>query len=252
MSERLLAGRIAVVTGASRGIGYAAAVGLADAGAHVIAVARTQGGLEALDDVIRERTGESATLVPMDLSKPDGIDALGASIFERWGRLDILVSAAGELGAVTPVAHLEPRTWERAVAVNMTANYRLLRSFDPLFRRSEAARIIVLTSGAAAQCDAFWGAYAATKAGLEALVRVYADEVAHTQVRCALVNPGPMRTRMHAQAFPGLDPADLTPPEAIIPLMVELARADRQPPAGVARFVEWVARQPDPVIPESA
>ena len=237
-SGRSLAGRIAVVTGASRGIGHAAALGLAEAGAHVIAVARTQGGLEALDDAIRERTGEGATLVPLDLTKPDGLDALGGLIFERWGRLDVLVSAAGELGVLTPVAHLEPRTWERAVAVNMTANYRLLRSFDPLLRRAEAGRVIVLTSAAASKRDAFWGAYAATKAGLEALVQVYADEVAHTPVRCALLDPGPMRTRMHAQAFPGLDPADLTPPEAIVPLMIELARADREPPRGVVHFTE--------------
>ena len=234
--ERPLSGLVAVVTGASRGIGRASAVGLAQAGAHVIAVARTQGGLEDLDDAIRGATGEGATLVPLDLAKPDGLDALGGQIFERWGRLDVLVSAAGELGLLTPLAQLEPRTWERTLAVNMTANHRLIRSFDPLFRRAPAARAIFLTSGAASKRDAFWGAYAASKAGLEALVEVYADEVAHTAIRCALLDPGPMRTRMRAAAFPGEEPQDLTPPEAIVPLVVDLARPDREPSAGVVRF----------------
>lgn len=229
-------GRIAVVTGASRGIGRAAALALAQAGAHVIAVARTQGALEELDDAIRSATGSSATLVPLDLQKPDGLDALGAQIFERWGRLDVLVSAAGELGLITPLAQLEPRTWERAVAVNMTANYRLIRSFDPLLRRSDAGRAVFFTSGAAQKRDAFWGAYAASKAGLEALVEVYADEVAHTSIRCALLSPGPIRTRMRATAFPGEDPADVPAPEAVVPLILELTRGDREPPAGVVRF----------------
>lgn len=229
-------GRIALVTGASRGIGRAAAMALAGAGAHVIATARTQGALEELDDAARVATGQGLTLVPLDLAKPDGIDVLGGSIFERWGRLDVLVSAAGELGLITPVAQLEPRTFERAIAVNLTANHRLIRSLDPLLRRSDAGRAVFLTTSVASVQRAFWGAYAASKAGLEALVRCYADEVAHTPVRCALLNPGPMRTRMRAEAYPGEDPDTLTPPEAIGPLILELSRPDREPPSEVVRF----------------
>ncbi len=241
MSDTLpLAGRVALVTGASRGIGYATALGLAQAGAHVIATARTQGGLVELDDAITAAAGQGATLVPMDITDGDGVDKLGGAIFERWGRLDILVSNAGELGLLTPIGHLDPQIWDRAVAVNMTATYRLIRSMDPLLRRAEAGRAIFLTSGAAALPRAFWGAYAATKAGMEALVRVYADEVEHTAVRCTLLSPGPMRTRMRMNAFPGEDPADLTPPEAIVPLVVELARADREPGALVL-YQEWAA-----------
>jgi len=239
-----LAGRVALVTGASRGIGYAAALGLAQAGAHVIATARTQGGLVELDDAITAATGQGATLVPMDITDGDAIDKLGGAIFERWGRLDILVSNAGELGLLTPIGHLDPKIWDRAVAVNMTATYRLIRSVDPLLRKADAGRAIFLTSGAASLPRAFWGAYAATKAGMEALVRVYADEVEHTPVRCTLLSPGPMRTRMRMTAFPGEDPADLTPPEAIMPLVVELARADSEPPI-LQNFVDWRERSAD-------
>jgi NAD(P)-dependent dehydrogenase (short-subunit alcohol dehydrogenase family) len=239
--SNMLNGRVAVVTGASRGIGYACALGLAKAGAHVIATARTQGGLEELDDEIAKATGEHATLVPLDIKDGKGIDKLGGAIFERWGKLDILVSAAGDLGLITPMAHLDPNTWDRAVAVNLTANYRLIRSLDPLLRKADAARAIFVTSGAAAKPRAFWGPYAVTKAGLEMLVGCYADEVAHTQVRCALLNPGPMRTRMRAAAFPGEDPDELAPPEAIVPLVVDLARTDKTPPEGVVNFSAWAA-----------
>jgi NAD(P)-dependent dehydrogenase (short-subunit alcohol dehydrogenase family) len=240
-SHKPLNGRIALVTGASRGIGHACALGLAKAGAHVIATARTQGGLEELDDEIVKVTGEHATLVPLDIKDGKGIDKLGGAIFERWGKLDILVSAAGDLGLITPVAHLEPNTWDRAVAVNLTANYRVIRSMDPLLRHAEAGRAVFITSGAAKKPRAFWGPYAVTKAGLEMLVGCYADEVAHTEVRCALLNPGPMRTKMRAAAFPGEDPEDLTPPEAIVPLVIDLTRADKTPPAGVVEFSAWAA-----------
>ncbi len=236
-----LSGLVAVVTGASRGIGRACALGLAQAGAHVIATARTQGALEELDDAITSTTGESATLVPMDLKDGKAIDRLGAAIYERWGKLDILVAAAGELGLITPVAHLDPAVWERTIAVNTTASYRLIRSFDPLFRSAAAARPIFLTSGAASHPRALWGPYAAAKAGLEALVRVYADEVDTTNVRPVLLDPGVMRTRMRATAFPGENPELLTPPEAIIPLVVELARPDREPELMV-RFGDWNAK----------
>jgi NAD(P)-dependent dehydrogenase (short-subunit alcohol dehydrogenase family) len=230
-NEKPLAGLLALVTGASRGIGRACALGLAEAGAHVIAVARTQGALEALDDEIRGRTGENATLVPLDLNDGAGIDQLGGAIFERWKRLDILVSAAGDLGVLTPVAHIGPEVWARTVAVNMTANYRLIRSLDPLLRQAGAGRAIFLTSGAARNPHAFWGGYAASKAGLEALVETYRDETAITRVRPVLLNPGAMRTRMRAAAFPGEDPMALAAPEEIVPLVVELARPDREPAA---------------------
>jgi NAD(P)-dependent dehydrogenase (short-subunit alcohol dehydrogenase family) len=234
-----LEGRIALVTGATRGIGQAIALGLARAGAHVIGVGRTQGALEALDDRIREIRGESATLVPLDLADGDGIDRLGAAIFERWGRLDICIAGAGLLGVTTPVAHLAPKVWDQVIAVNLTANYRLIRSMDLLLRQAEAGRLIVLTSGAAARPRAFWGPYAASKAGLEALAAVYADEIENTQVRVAVVNPGPMRTRMRAQAFPGEDPMTLPAPEEIVPLILDLASPTSSPPQGVISFPAW-------------
>jgi len=236
----LLQGRIALVTGASRGIGYQTALALAKAGAQVVAVSRTKAGLEELDDEIFAATGQHAVLVPLDVKNGKEIDQLGAILFERFGKLDILVHAAGELGLITPVAHLEPNTWERAVAVNMTSTFRLIRSFDPLFRRAEAARAIFLTSRVGSEPRAFWGAYAATKAGLESLVECYAQEMEHTAVRCCIVDPGQMRTKMHATAFPGADPDTINPPELIAPLMVELARGDNEPPRRV-RFSEWAA-----------
>ena len=238
-SARSLDDRIALVTGATRGIGHAIALGLARAGAHVICVGRTQGALEALDDEIRGIRGESATLVPMDLADGDGVDRLGAAIFERWGRLDICVAAAGVLGLTTPIAHLAPKVWDQVLAVNLTANYRLIRSMDLLLRQAESARLVFLTSGAAAHPRAFWGPYAASKAALEALAAVYADEVENTQIRVAVVNPGPMRTRMRAQAFPGEDPMTLPAPDEIVPLILELASPKSTPPKGVVSFPEW-------------
>lgn len=237
------ADRIVLVTGASRGIGYQAALAFAKAGAQVVAAARTQGALEALDDEITQATGRHATLVPVNLMDGEAIDRLGAAIYERWGRLDVLLANAGELGVVTPVAHLDPHVWDKAVTVNMTATYRLIRSMDPLLRRAEAGRAVFVTTGIAAKPRAFFGAYAASKAGMEALVRTYADEMESTAVRCALVNPGPMRTKMRAGAFPGEDPADLPPPEALTPLLLELARADWEPPPQVVHYKDWAAAQ---------
>jgi NAD(P)-dependent dehydrogenase (short-subunit alcohol dehydrogenase family) len=238
-SSPLLADRIALVTGATRGIGRAIALGFAAEGAHVIALGRTQGALEALDDDIRAAGGERATLVPLDLADGDGIDRLGAVIFERWGKLDICVAAAGLLGVTTPVAHLAPKVWDQVIAVNLTANYRLIRSMDLLLRKAEAGRLVLLTSGAAARPRAFWGPYAASKAGLEALAAVYADETDNSAVRVAVVNPGPMRTRMRAQAFPGEDPQTLPAPEEIVPLILDLVRAQSNPPQGVISFPSW-------------
>lgn len=240
--DQPLKGRLALVTGASRGIGYAVALGLAQAGAHVIALARTQGGLEALDDAIFAATGERATLVPGDVTDGDALDRLGAAIYERWGKLDILVANAGEPGVVTPLAHMDPKVFDKAVAVNLTANFRLIRSLDPLLRKAEVPRALFVTSRIGEAPRAFFGAYAASKAGLDALVTTYADEMEKYNVRAVLVDPGPMRTKMRAGAFPGEDPETLPPPEAIVPMIVELARPDLTPPAR-AVFKEWRARQ---------
>lgn len=237
-SEKPLAGRIALVTGATRGIGEAIALGLAEAGAHVVAVGRTQGALEALDDTIFAATAAHATLVPLDLREPDGLDQLGAALYERYGKLDILVGAAGVLGALTPVGHLDPKGWDMIMATNLTANWRLIRSMDPLLRRAEAGRAIFLTSSLAKTHRAFWGGYAASKAGLEAVVGCYDDEMENTTVRAVCVDPGAMRTRMRAGAFPGEDPKTVPAPESIVPLIVDLARPDRVPPKGVVRFKE--------------
>lgn len=243
-SSKPLAGRIVLVTGASRGIGQACALAMAKAGAHIIAAARTQGGLEELDDAIFAATGEHATLTPFDLVDGGAIDRLGGAVFERFKRLDVLVHAAAMPGQLTPVSHMEPREWAKVVAINLTASYRLIRSFEPLLKASDAGRAIFFTSGVVPRPRAFFGAYAATKAGVESLVRCWADEIENTPVRSAIVNPGPMRTRMRAEAFPGEDPMTLPPPEEITPLIVDLARADRQPsPTPTIEFSEWKAAQ---------
>jgi len=239
MSEQPLSGRIALVTGASRGIGRASALALAEAGAHVIAVARTQGGLEELDDEIRRASGQSATLVPLDIAEGDGLDQLGFAIYERFKRLDILVHAAGILGPMTPVAHIEPKHWDRVVAVNLTATYRLIRTTEPLLRASDAARAIFLTTGRVARPKAFWGPYGATKAGVENLVRTWADELEQTKVRAVLLDPGAMRTKMRAEAMPGEDPETLPDPSEIGPLIVELAQAELGLPNANVLFSEW-------------
>lgn len=222
MSDRPLDGRIAVVTGASRGIGRAAALALAEAGAHVVAVARTQGGLVELDDAIRS-LGSEATLVPLDLTDYDAIDRLGAAIHERWGRLDVLVGNAGILGNLMPLGHVPPKVWQQVMDINVTANWRLIRSFDPLLRASDAGRAIFVTSGAAHKARAYWGPYAVSKAALDALVRTYAAENATTNVRAMLLNPGPLRTAMRYAAMPGEDPDTLKTPDDLAPHVVRLA-----------------------------
>lgn len=221
-------GRIAVVTGASRGIGRAVALALAASGAHVVALARTQGALEELDDAIRAlRPGvqDSATLVPCDLKDYAALDRLGEALYRRWGRVDALVGNAGILGPITPLHHVDPKSWDDVMAVNVTANWRLIRSLDPLLRRSPAGRVVFLTSAAASRAElrAYWGPYAASKAALDALARTYAAETINTsQIRVMLVNPGPLRTRMRASAMPGEDPMTLKTPEDIAPKIVEL------------------------------
>jgi NAD(P)-dependent dehydrogenase (short-subunit alcohol dehydrogenase family) len=203
-----LADRIALVTGASRGIGRATALALTRAGAHVVAVARTVGGLEELDDEIRA-VGGSATLVPLDLKDAPGIARLAAALAERYHRLDVLVGNAGMLGPLSPLDHVEPKAWTEVLAVNLTANWHLIRSMNALLKQSTAARVVFVTSGIAAHPRAYWGPYAVSKAALETLVRTYAAETASTAIRVNLFNPGATRTRMRADAMPGEDPAGL-------------------------------------------
>ncbi len=218
---RTLEGRIALITGASRGIGRAAAIALAKAGAHVILTARTVGGLEETDDEV-QKVGGTATLVPMNLRDGDAIDRMGASIYQRWGRLDAFLGNAGVLGQLTPLAHLEPKTFQEVMEVNVTANWRLIRSLDPLLRQSDAGRVLFVTSGAAKKHTAYWGAYSISKAALESLALTYAVECETSNIKVNLINPGPMRTAMRKKAMPGEDPSTLTPPEDMAPKMVEM------------------------------
>jgi NAD(P)-dependent dehydrogenase (short-subunit alcohol dehydrogenase family) len=217
-----LSGRIAVVTGASRGIGYFLALQLAAAGAHVVAVARTVGGLEELDDEIKAAGGQ-ATLVPLDLADMTGIDRLGGAIHERWGKLDIMVANAGVLGAISPIGHVEAKVFDKVMAVNVTATWRLIRSLDPLLRASDAGRAILLSSGAAHSARAFWGPYAASKAAVEAMARSWADETKNMALRVNSVNPGATRTAMRAQAVPGENPQTLPHPREVAARIVPLA-----------------------------
>jgi NAD(P)-dependent dehydrogenase (short-subunit alcohol dehydrogenase family) len=247
-AQQPLSGKIALVTGATRGIGRASAVALATAGAHVIAVGRTQSALEALDDELSGQGVHRPTLVPLDLIEGETIDVLGAEIFNRHGHLDILVHAAAMLGGLWPVAHIDPRLWDKVVATNLSAVYRLIRSMEPLLRRADAGRALFLTSSRAARPKAFWGSYAATKAALEALVRCWADEIEHTNVRAVLVDPNQMRTRMRAEAFPGEDPDTLPDPAEIGPMIVALAAAaDLGLPTSTVLFSEWRAAAMSPL-----
>jgi len=207
-----LSGRVALVTGASRGIGAATAIELSRLGAHVVLTARTQGGLEEVDDTIRA-AGGSATLLPVDLRKPETIDPVGPSLAARFGRLDILVHNAGALGKLTPVAHIVPKDLDECIAVNFSAAYRLIRTCAPVLNASDAGRAVFVTSHVAETPRAYWGSYAASKAGMEALVRCWADEVSGTNLRVNIFDPGRTATRMRAMAYPGEDPRTLPAPE---------------------------------------
>lgn len=221
MTDRPLADRIALVTGATRGIGAATATALAQAGAHVVAVGRTEGALEELDDSIKA-IGGTSTLVPMDVTDYEAIDRLGGALYQRYGRLDVFVGNAGILGPITPVAHVDPKDWDQALCVNVTANYRFIRSLDPLLRLSTSGRAVLVSSGAAHKARAYWGPYAVTKAALEALGRTWAAETVTGNLRVNLFNPGPTRTRMRAKAFPGEDPLTLPAPEAVAAAILAL------------------------------
>jgi NAD(P)-dependent dehydrogenase (short-subunit alcohol dehydrogenase family) len=225
-SSGLLAGKIALVTGASRGIGRAVAKLFAREGAELVLVARTTGGLEELDDEIRGINGKTSLLVPLDLKEFAAIDRLGAALYERYGRLDVLVGNAGELGTLAPLGHIEPEEFQRVMDLNLTANWRLIRSLDPLLRQSEAGRAIFVSSSVGSQARPFWGTYSISKAALEMLVRIYAEEIKSTKIRANLLDPGRTRTGMRAKAYPGEDPQSLPTPEAIAEKFLPLALPD--------------------------
>ena len=222
---RRLQGRLALVTGASRGLGAALARRFASEGAHVILTARTQGGLEEVDDDIRRGGGSPATLLPLDLRELEKIDQMSVAIQQRFGRLDVLVGNAAVLGRLSPLGHLEPRSWEEVMTVNLTANWRLIRALDPLLRLSGAGRAIFVTCAAARDLAAYWGGYATSKTALEALVRIYARELAISKATANLVDPGIMATALRLRAFPGEDPGRLPTPESRTDAFVALAEA---------------------------
>ena len=237
-NKKPLKDRLALVTGASRGIGRAVALALAQNGAHVVVAARTIGALEELDDEIRKGGGK-ATLLQMDLSNGEKIDQLGPTLFQRWGKLDIFVGNAGILGPLSPLHHVTEDAWNSVIDINLSANWRLIRTLDPLLKRAEAGRAVFLTSAAATGKYAYWGPYAVSKAGLEALVKTYAHELADTPVRVNLVNPGPVRTAMRAKAFPGEDPSTLPAPEELVPMFLEFASPTCELNGRVVNFSDW-------------
>ncbi len=220
-----LEGKVALITGVSRGIGAEVAVAFAGQGAHVILVARTAGGLEEIDDRVKAAGGQ-ATLVPLDLEDMEGIDRLGGAVAERWGHLDVLVGNAALPGQFSPVGHVAPEVWEQVFTVNVTANWRLIRAFDVLLRAADAGRAIFTTSGAARHAVPYFSPHAASKAALEAMVRCWTAELGKTEVRANLADPGRVRTKMRAAAFPGEDPMTLEPPETVVPIFMALAADD--------------------------
>jgi NAD(P)-dependent dehydrogenase (short-subunit alcohol dehydrogenase family) len=225
LTERRLKDRIALITGASRGLGRAIALAYAGEGAHVLLLARSLTTLGRVDDEIKALSG-TASLIPLDLADGPAIDALGPSLYERFGRLDILVGNAAILGALSPLPHIASPQWEKVLAVNLTANWRLIRTLDPLLRRSEAGRAIFVTSSVARSARAYWAPYSVSKGALETLAKTYANETSDTPIRVNLVDPGAMATRMRAEAYPGEDQATLASPEAVTETFVRLAMAD--------------------------
>jgi NAD(P)-dependent dehydrogenase (short-subunit alcohol dehydrogenase family) len=217
--------RIALITGASRGIGAAVAQIFAKEGAHVLLLARGRKALEQVDDRIRQEGGK-ATLIPLDLADGKAIDALGPTLYERFGRLDVLVGNAAILGRLSPLTHIPSEHWERSFAINVTANWRLIRTLDPLLRRSEVGRVIFVTSGVARSARAYWAPYSITKAALEALAKTYANETSDSRIKVNVIDPGATATRMRAEAYPGEDQTTLRTPEDVAELFVALATPD--------------------------
>lgn len=240
--KKPLKNRLALVTGASRGIGRAVALGLARLGAHVVITARTVGGLEELDDEIRAQGGK-ATLLALDLREGDKIDQLGPTLYQRWGELDVFIGNAGILGPLSPLHHVTEDAWNAVMAINLTANWRLIRTLDPLLKRAEAGRAVLVTSGAASGKYAYWGPYAVSKAGLETLAKTYAHEVADSSVRVNLIDPGAIATQMRAKAFPGEDQKTLPTPEDVVPLFLELASPKCDFNGRIINFREWQKRR---------
>lgn len=236
----MLEGKVAVVTGASRGIGKATALALAKEGAHIIAVARTVGALEALDDEIKAVSGNAATLVPLDITDFDALDRLGGVIMEKYGKLDILIANAGFLGDITPVSHLKPKTFDKLMNINVTANYRLIRSLDPLLRAADHGRAVFMgSSNVARNPRHFWGGYATSKAALECLVKTYAQEIERSNLKVNILNPGPIRTAMRAKAAPGEDASKLDTSEDLMPLMMLLCSPEFNDNGIVADYKMW-------------
>ncbi|HYM18833.1 MAG TPA: SDR family NAD(P)-dependent oxidoreductase [Micropepsaceae bacterium] len=232
------------MTGASRGIGRAVTLALAKAGAHVVAVARNIEGLEKLDDEVKA-LGANATLVPLDLRDFAGLDRVGSALFERWKKLDGLFANAGILGTLTPLSHLQPRVWDDVMAINLTANWRLLRTLDPLLRESEAGRAVFVSSGAAHFNRPYWGVYAVSKAALEAMAFTYANECSTTNIKVNVFNPGPTRTMMRKAAFPGEDPMTLPAPEELAPMVLDLLSSDCIKHAELVNFPPLIIRRTD-------
>ncbi|CCQ74071.1 SDR family NAD(P)-dependent oxidoreductase [Magnetospira sp. QH-2] len=232
-----LAGRIALITGASRGIGLAVAKRFAAEGAHLVLIARTQGALEELDDDLRAAGHEAPTLVPLDLLDFDSIDQVGAALYQRFGKLDILVGNAGLLESLTPMHQIDPKEWDKVMGVNLTANFRLIRAMDPLLRQSDAGRAIFLSSGTTKAPRVYWATYGVSKMALEYMVRSYALEVEKiTNIKANLIDPGSTRTRMRASAYPGEDPDSLKTPEMIAGTFVEMASPEWESTGEVVRL----------------
>ena len=236
-----LSGKTALITGASRGIGRAMALALAKAGAHILAVARTTGGLEELDDEIRE-IGGAASLIPMDLTEGDGIEQMAGALAGRFEKIDILVLNAALLGELAPIPDIDPKVWQKALDLNVTANWRLLRALDPMLKNADRARVVFLTSRVGGEyARAFWGAYGVSKAAMEMLAATYAEETKNTKLRVAIVDPGPMRTAMRAQAMPGEDPETLPTPDALAPLLYHAVSPEYHGVAERLVFRDWQA-----------
>mgnify|MGYP001948047057 CR=1 FL=1 len=231
---------VAVVTGASRGIGYATAKALAAEGAHVIAVARTIGSLEALDDDIKASDNGGTTLVPLDITDYDALDRLGGVIAKKYGKLDILIGNAATLGDITPLSHLKPKVWHQVMDINVTANYRLIRSLDPLLRAADNGRAVFLgSSGVVRDPRAFWGGYAVSKAALECMIKTYALEIEMSNLRANILNPGAIKTAMRARAVPGEDASTLDTPADLMPLMLKLCSPDFNDNGKIADYKMW-------------